>query len=81
MNDRRRWAGPYWDGWGGSAECRIVELVDEEAKEGGGLFVRIILQLLVDIDDKSRGDSAEQTSLGGGVISRSSYLVTIDLRI
>ena len=63
MDDRTRGAGPFRDGRDRSAKRRVVNFVDEDAKESGGLFARIWLQLLVYIDDKSRRHGREQTSL------------------
>ena len=38
--------------------------MDEDAKEGGGLFVGIRLELGLDLDDECGCDSGEQTGLG-----------------
>jgi len=37
--------------------------VDEDAEESGGLFVRVRLQLGLDLDDECRGYGGEQTGL------------------
>jgi len=37
--------------------------MNENAEEGGGLFVRVRLKLRVDLDDERRCDGREQTSL------------------
>ena len=41
----------------------VVDLVDENSEEGGGFIVGVGLELGIDLDDKSGGDSREQTSL------------------
>ena len=56
-------ATPLWQGGNVTAEGGIVDLVDEDPKESGGLFIWVRLQLGVDLDDECRGHGREQTSL------------------
>jgi len=44
-------------------ESGVVDLVDEDTEESGGLFVGVWLELRVDLDDECGGDGGEQTSL------------------
>jgi len=46
-----------------AAERGVVHLVDEDAEESGRLFVRIGLELRMDLDDEGGSDGGEQTSL------------------
>ena len=55
---------------GPSGECGrviskgcVVDLVNENTKEGGGLVVGIGLELGVELDDEGGGDRREQTGL------------------
>ena len=41
----------------------VIDLVDENAEESGGLVVGIRLELRTDLDDERRGNSREQSSL------------------
>ena len=52
-------------GKGGSvtSEGGVVDLVDEDAEEGGSLVTRVRLELRLDIEDECGGDGGEQTSL------------------
>ena len=52
-----------WDCRNLVAENSVVHLVDEDAEESGGFFVRIRPELRVDLDDEGRGDCRKQTSL------------------
>jgi hypothetical protein len=52
-----------WEGGGVVAEGGVVDLVDENAEKGGGLVVRVRLELGDDLDDECGGDGGEQTSL------------------
>jgi len=62
--DRRSWrAGPLWQSGDIATEGGIVDLVDQDTKEGGGFFVWIRLELGVDLDDECRRHGREQTSL------------------
>ena len=50
---------------GGSvvSEGGVVNLVDEDAEESSSLVTRVGLELWLDIEDESRSDGREQTSL------------------
>ena len=52
-------------GKGGSVvpEGGVVDLVDEDAEEGGSLVTRVGLELGLDVEDECRGNGGEQTSL------------------
>ena len=64
LDNRVWWTSPrLWEGGSVVAVGGIVHLIDEEAEESGGLFVRIGLELGVDLDDKGGSDGGEQTSL------------------
>ena len=54
---------PLWDGGNVIAEGGVVDLVDEDSKESGCLFVRVWLELGVDLDDECGSDGGKQTSL------------------
>jgi hypothetical protein len=54
---------PLWDGGGVIAEGGVVDLVDKNTEESGGLVVRIRLELGIDLDDECGGDCGKQTSL------------------
>jgi len=55
--------GPLRDRRNVIAECRIVDLVDEGAEEGDCLFVRVRLELGLDLYDERGGYDGEQTGL------------------
>ena len=63
LDNRVRGTGPLWDRRNVVAERGVVDLVDEDAEEGGSLFVWIRLELGLDLDDECRGYSGEQTRL------------------
>jgi hypothetical protein len=56
-------ACPLWESRRVVAEGSVVDLMDKNAEEGGGLVVRVRLELGVDLDDECGGDGGEQTSL------------------
>jgi len=56
-------AGPLRDSGNVAAEGGVVDLVDEDAEESGGLIVGVGLELGVDLDDECGGDGGEQTGL------------------
>ena len=56
-------AGPLWDHRDTVAESGVVHLIDEDAEESGGLFVGVLLELGVDLDDECRGHGRKQTGL------------------
>ena len=45
------------------SEGGVVDLVNEDTEESGGLVVRVGLELRIDLDDECGGDGREQTSL------------------
>ena len=63
LDYRARRTCPLWEGRGVVSEGGIVDLVDEDTEEGDSLITRIGLELRLDIDDESRGDGGEKTSL------------------
>ena len=56
-------ASPLWEGRRVVSEGSVVDLVDEDAEEGGSLVTRVGLELGLDVEDECGGDSGEQTSL------------------
>ena len=56
-------AGPLRESGSVASEGGVVDLVDENAEEGGGLFTRVGLELRLDIEDEGSSDGGEQTSL------------------
>jgi len=56
---RARRAGPLWEWRHLAAKCCVVHLINKDAEEGGGIFVRVGLKLRVDLDDERRGDGRE----------------------
>ena len=63
LDDRAWRTGPLWNCGGIIAESGVIYLMDEDAEESGSLFVRVRLELGVDLDDEGRGNGGEQTSL------------------
>ena len=55
--------GPLRKGGSVASERGVVDLVDEDAEEGGSLIARVGLELRLDIKDESGRDGGEQTSL------------------
>ena len=45
-----------WESGNFASEGGVVDLVNEDSEEGGGVGVRVGLQLNVDVDDECRGD-------------------------
>jgi hypothetical protein len=56
-------AHPLWKGRRVVAEGGVIDLVNKDAEESGGLAVRIWFEFGVDLDDECGGDGGEQTSL------------------
>ena len=56
-------AGPLRDSGNVGTKRGVVDLVDEDPEESGGLLARVRLELRLDIDDKGSSDGGEQTSL------------------
>ena len=52
-----------WDCGNVASKSCVVDPVDEDAEEGGGLFTCIWLELRLDLDDEGRCHGGEQTSL------------------
>jgi len=52
-----------WDCRNVVAGSGVVDLVDEDAEESGGLFTRVWLELGLDLDEECGGHGGEQTSL------------------
>ena len=63
MDDCLGRTGPLGKGGGVVSERGVVDLVNEDAKESGSLIARVGLELRLDIENESRGDGREQTSL------------------
>ena len=63
LDDRGRRAGPLWEGGSVVSEGGIVDLVDEDAEEGGGLVTRVRLELGLDVEDEGGCDGGKKTSL------------------
>ena len=56
-------ASPLREGGSVVSEGGVVNLVDEDAEESSSLVTRVGLELWLDIEDESRSDGREQTSL------------------
>ena len=54
---------PPWDCGDIVPESGVVHLVDEDAEESGGLFIRVGLELGIDLDDEGGSHDGEQTGL------------------
>ena len=54
---------PLREGGNVVSEGGVVDLVNEDTEESGGLVVRVGLELRIDLDDECGGDGREQTSL------------------
>jgi hypothetical protein len=52
-----------WEGGNVVSEGGVVHLVDEETEESGGLVVRVLLKVGVDLDDECGCDGRKQTGL------------------
>jgi len=52
-----------WDCGDVTAKSSVVDLVDEDTEESGGLFARVWLELRLDLDNEGGGYGGEQTSL------------------
>ena len=63
LDDRVGRASPLWEGRRIIPERGVVDLVDEDPEEGGGLIIRIWLEVGMYFNDECRGDGGEQTSL------------------
>ena len=63
MDDRGRWSGLLREGRRVFSKGGIVDLVNKDTEEGGGLVTRTRPKLRIDLDDERRGDSGKQTGL------------------
>jgi len=60
-----RGTGPrWWDCGNVITEGGVVDLVDEDTEESGSLFVRVLQELGVDLDDECGSNGGKETSLG-----------------
>ena len=63
-DDLARWIFlDRWDGRGLTGDGGLIESDEDRTEEGGGLLVRIGLEVRMDIDDEGRADGGEQTGL------------------
>ena len=63
LDDGSRRARPQRQGRGVTTEGGVVDLVDQDAEEGGSLFVGIRLKLRLDLNDERRCHGRKQTGL------------------
>ena len=63
LDDRVWGTGPLREAWRVVSERGVVDLGDEDTEEGDSLITRVGLELRLDIEDESGGDSGEQTGL------------------
>ena len=63
MDDGSWRSGPLRKSGGVATKGSVVDLMDKDAKEGGGLFVGIRLELGLDLDDESGCYGGKQTGL------------------
>jgi len=62
--DNHVWGtSPLWEGRNVVAKGGVVDLVDQDMEEGGGLVIWIGLEFGIGLDDKGRGYGRKQTSL------------------
>ena len=59
MDDCLGRTGPLGKGGSVTSERGVVDLVDEDAEEGGGLVTRVRLKLRLDVEDECGRDSGE----------------------
>jgi hypothetical protein len=64
VDDRAGRACPLWEGGDVISEGGVIDLIDKDTEEGGGLGVRVLLEVRVDLDDECGGHCREQTGLG-----------------
>jgi len=55
--------GPLWDCRGVSTKSGVIELVEENAKESGGLFAWVWLEPGMNLDNEGGSHCGEQTGL------------------
>jgi len=63
LNDGARRTSPLRKSGRIVPEGGVIDLVDKDTEEGGGLVVRVWLEMRVDLDDECGGNGREQTSL------------------
>jgi len=63
VDDHGQGAGPLGDCGNVTAESTVVDFVDEDTEESSRIFVRIRLELGVNLDDERGSHGGEQTSL------------------
>ena len=63
MDHRAGWASPLRDGRGIVSEHGVVNFVDKDTEEGGGLVVWVRLYLRIDLNDECRSDSGKEAGL------------------
>ena len=63
LDDRGRRTVPLWESGNIVSEGGVIDLVDEDAKEGGSLVVGIRLKLRVDLNDKRGSHCGEYAGL------------------
>ena len=63
LYDRVCGTSPLWGGGNIIAEGGVVDLVNQDTEESGCLFVRVWLELGVDLDDERGSDGRKETSL------------------
>jgi hypothetical protein len=56
-------SGPLWEGGNVASERGIVDLVNQDAEEGGSLVTRVGLKSRIDLNDECGGDGRKQTGL------------------
>ena len=56
MYHRARGPSPLWERRNVASEGGVVDLVNEDLEEGGGVGVRVGLQLRIDLDDEGRSN-------------------------
>ena len=52
LDNRTGRTGPLWDSRNAAAKSGVIHLIDENAEESSGLFIRVLLELGVDLDDE-----------------------------
>src|SRR5258708_6626678 len=63
MDHRGGRSDPLWESWNVVPEGSVVDFVNKNAEEGGGLVTEVGLKLRVDLDDERGGDGGKQTGL------------------
>ena len=63
LDSRVRGTGPLWERRNVVAEGGVIQLVNDDTEESGGLFVRVLLELGLDIDNERRCYCRKKTGL------------------